>query len=390
VLPVDDSFPDFVTAACELSSDISKARDDIEQWRSIPNHLADALDAAGFYRLYVPKSLGGLEAPPQTVFEVIEALSTADAAVGWCLMNAIGIGLATAWLAPDTARAMFGEPIQLRAAGSLRPLGRAVPVEGGFRVTGRWNFASGIHNANWMYCPCVVMDGNKPSITQAGTPLARTMWIRHADITLIDNWSVMGLRGTGSHDFAVESFFVPQAHSVSVAESAYQTGPLYKSRTFLALFHLLFAANALGIARAAQDTLIQMAAHEASSLSPVLLQDRATVQACVGKSEAIINAARGYVVDALARCWAVAQTDGEPSREIAQLRLAIPHAIHESVRAVDLIYHAAGTNAIYTSNKLERMFRDIHVAVQHYAAFPVHFESGGKVLLGLKPSDPGW
>jgi alkylation response protein AidB-like acyl-CoA dehydrogenase len=111
----------------------------------------------------------------------------------------------------------------------------------------------------------------------------------------------------------------------------------------------------------------------------------------VGTAEAILNAARAYVVQAVNAAWqAVRNNEPDPSRKIADARLAITHAIHEAVRVVDIIFHAAGTNAIYTRNPLERHFRDVHVAVQHNSAFPAHYESAGKVLMGLRPTDPGW
>ena len=151
------------------------------------------------------------------------------------------------------------------------------------------------------------------------------------------------------------------------------------------------AANALGIARGAIDCLAELAATEASTLSTHLLRDRPMVQARIGEAEAIVNAARAYVFDAVGRLWDTLCAGGTPSdREIAQARLALVHAMHESVRAVDKVFHAAGTNAIYTRHPLERAFRDVHVAVQHGAALPSYFESAGKVLLGLQPDDPGW
>ncbi|HLJ06650.1 MAG TPA: hypothetical protein VKT26_10280, partial [Acetobacteraceae bacterium] len=111
----------------------------------------------------------------------------------------------------------------------------------------------------------------------------------------------------------------------------------------------------------------------------------------IGEAEAIVNAARAYVFDAVGRLWDTLCAGGAPSdRLVMQARLALVHAMHESVRAVDKVFHAAGTNAIYTRHPLERAFRDVHVALQHGAALPGYFESAGKVLLGLRPGDPGW
>jgi alkylation response protein AidB-like acyl-CoA dehydrogenase len=380
--PIDGSQA-IVVAAKRLSPLVVAAREEAERLRRFPPDLVDRLTAEGLYKMYLPRALGGLELPPATVFEVIETLSLSDGSTGWCLMNANGVSLGAGWLAPEVGRQMFGQVTDFRAAGSLRPQGRARLVDGGYRLTGRWNFASGVLNANWLFCPTLVTDGDKST--------ARTMLVPADAATVVDNWSVMGLRATGSHDFIIDDLFVPTAHSVAVAEPPIDPGPLYQSRLFLLLVQVLFAANALGIARGAINALLAMASHEASTMSTVTLRDRPAVQARVAQAEAMVNAARCYVIDSLSRLWMMAcAKHPDPAWEIAQTRLAIPHAIHESVRAIDLLFHAAGTNAIYTANPLERPFRDIHVATQHAAAFPLHYESAGKVLLGLRPTEPGW
>jgi alkylation response protein AidB-like acyl-CoA dehydrogenase len=325
------------------------------------------------------------------VFSAIEALSKADGSVGWSAMIATVLSFFVGWLAPEIARAMCGDPPDLRVAGSLRPQGRAVPVNGGYRVTGRWNFASGINNANWLHCPCVVMDGDQPEMTPAGTPRVRTMWVPAEAATIKDTWSVMGMRGTGSHDFVVDDLIVPQERTFFAGDVPVEHGELYQPRGALMIFSAAVAGNALGIARGAIDEIVEIACREASTYSTALLRDRPSVQAHVAQAEAIVNAARAYVIDAVGQAWAAQCTHhADPAREIAQARLAATHSIREAVRAVDLVFHAAGTNAIYTRNPLERRFRDIHVAVQNNAAFPVHYESAGKVLFGLRPSDPGW
>jgi alkylation response protein AidB-like acyl-CoA dehydrogenase len=286
---------------------------------------------------------------------------------------------------------MAGSPADLRLAGSLRPQGRAWPVEGGYRVTGQWNFASGIDHARWLLCPCVLMDDEGPRLTPSGTPATRMMWVPADAATVIDTWSVMGMRGTASHDFALKDQIVLQEQTSSLAESPVQTGPLYQPRAMFIAVWTATVANSLGIARGAIDDFVELATREASTMSTALLRDRPLVQNNVAHAEAIVNAARAYVHDAVGRAWEAFEAgDPDPTSRITQARLAITHGMHEAVRAVDLVFHAAGTNAIYTRNPLERPFRDIHVAVQHGAALPGHLESAGKALMGLRPSDPGW
>ena len=382
---------DVAAIARQLGPQIRAVREEAEELRQTPPALADALAKAGLYQMYLPRSAGGPEMPPLTAFNAIEELSKADGSVGWSAMIASVLSFFVGWLPPDVARDMCGEPADLRMAGSLRPQGGAWPVAGGYLVKGQWNFASGIQNANWLHCTCMVMDGDKPEITAAGTPRVRVMWIPAAAATIKDTWSVIGMRGTGSQDFMVDDLIVPEDHTHFAGDPPVETGPLYQPR---ALFMNLFAtvvANSLGIARAAIDDFVLLATQEGSTQSPTLLRERAFVQRTVAEAEAMLNASRGYVIDALGRAWAVQSAQvADITQEIAQARLATTHAMHESVRAVDLVFRAAGTNAIYTRNPLERHFRDIHVAIQHNAGFPVHYELAGKVLMGLRPSEPGW
>lgn len=390
--PVSDPVtPDVVLAARQLAPQIIAMRSEAELERHLPQVLADALANAGLYQMYLPRSLGGPELPPMTVFEAIEELSKADGSVGWCVMNSNVPAHIAAWLTPEAAQSIVGNPPNLRAAGSLRPQGRAWRVDGGYRVKGQWNFASGLHNANWLYCTSLVMEDDKPRMSPTGIAATRAMWIPATAANFLDTWSVMGMRASGSHDFVIEDVFVPAANSCSLADPPFEQSPLYRPRGLFTMFFSMFAANALGIARGAINALTEMASREATTYSTALLRDRPLVQARVAQAEAIVNSARCYVTDTLTGVWrALSANDADPTTEIAQARLAIVHAIHESVRAIDLVFHTAGTNAIHTANPLERHFRDIHVAVQHNAAFPVHYESAGKVLMGLKPSEPGW
>jgi alkylation response protein AidB-like acyl-CoA dehydrogenase len=383
--------PDIVTAAKRLAPAVKAARDQAEQMRQTPPPLAAEITRAGIYQMYLPRSMGGPETPPLTAFRVVEELSKADGSVGWCAMIATALSMNTARLPAEVGRDLAGSPADYRGAGSARPGGRAWAVPGGYRVKGRWNFASGIQNARWLYCTCIMMGGDKPAQTAAGTPVLRAVWVPRESVTIVDTWSVMGMRGTGSQDFTVDDVIVPAARSCPSDSPPTETGPLYNQRAWYVHLWTPSAANALGIARGAIDSLAEIAATEASTMSANLLRDRSMVQTRLAEADAIVNAARAYVFDAVGTLWRTLTAGESPSdHAVAQGRLAIVHAMHESVRAVDKVFHAAGTNAIYTRLPLERAFRDVHVAVQHAAALPVYFESAGKVLLGLRPGDPGW
>ena len=382
---------DVVAAAMDLAPHIRAVRDDLDTARQLPPSLAQAMTAAGLLQLYLPRSVGGPETPPLTVFRAIEELSKIDGSVGWCAMIGTAVSLFMGWLPPAVSRELFGQPPDVRIAGSLRPEGQAHPVDGGYRVSGRWDFASGVHHANWLFCSCKIMDGAQPKLNAAGMPLTRTMIVPAAAATIVDTWSVVGMCATGSHDFVVEDTFVPVAHSLSLAEPSQETGPLYHPRLVLINAWVPTAANALGMARGAIETFIELATQRSTTMSTTLLRDRPFVQTRVAEAEAILSAARAYLLDAVDQAWqVVAAGAAAPHREIAQARLAITHSLHEAVRAVDRVFHAAGTHAVYRKYPLERYFRDIHTAVQHAAGLPIHVENAGKALLGLRPDDFGW
>ncbi len=382
---------DILERARGLSSQIRAARAEGEGLRRTPDELARLMTEAGVFQLYLPKSVSGPELSPLEAFQVIEEVSKADGSAGWCAMIASDIALITGWLPQDTLRDMAGDQPDLRGAGSLRPGGEAQRVDGGYKVSGRWTFASGIDHANWLYCPAFIKEGGKPVLNAAGTPTVRAMWMPACRANLLDTWHTVGMRATGSQDFTVEGAFVPDAYTCFLGEPPVAEGPLYNPRFAFVNFFGVIAANALGIGRGAIEEFTTLATAGASTMSTTLLRDRPRVQDSLGHAEAIISAARAYVVAAIGEAWEAAKTGKpDPSQEIAHARLAIAHAVHESVRAVDIIFHAAGTNAIYVRNPIERHFRDVHVAAQHNAAFPVYCEHAGKVFLGLRPEDQGW
>jgi alkylation response protein AidB-like acyl-CoA dehydrogenase len=387
-----DAIPhDAIVAAINLAPHIRAVREELETTRRVPLSLAQAINDAGLFRPYLPHALGGLELPPLTVFRIIEEISKVDGSVGWCTMIASSESLLCGWLSTDIGRTLFGQPPDVRMAGSLRPEGQAYPVDGGYRIRGRWDFASGIQHANWLLCTCTIMAGDAPRQTSAGVPEIRSMLIPADAATIVDTWSVVGMCGTGSHDFIVDDVFVPAAHSFCLAELPHAPGPLYHPRLLFVVLWTGTVANALGIARGAMDAFIALASQAGSTSSPTLLRDRALVQTQVAEAEAILSAARAYVLAAVEAAWeAVCTGVPDPSREIAQARLAITHGMYEAVRVVDRLFHAAGTNGIYRKHGLERYFRDAHTAVQHAAGLPVHIESAGKVFLGLRPQDLGW
>ena len=382
---------DPVASAKALAPQIRAAREEMDELRRLPDHLVQALDQAGFLQMNLPKSLDGQEMDPVTSFLVIEELSKTDGSVGWCSFLSSGTSLLLGWLTTKAALQMVGSPPRFRGAGSLRPEGEAVCEDGGYRVTGRWDFGSGIDHANWLICTCRVVNADGPVLRPNGVQDTRTLFVPKDCAAVHDVWNVLGMRGTGSNDFTLENVFVPVEQTFSVDDEPYETGPLFNRRLVIVNIWSTNAANALGIARTAMDAFIEMASQSSSTRSAALLRDRAPIQLAVGQAEAIIGAARAYVLDTTGAAWeAVSSGIPDPGPQIAQARLAITHAIQESVKAVDLLFHAAGTNAIHESQPLEQRFRDVHVAVTHIAGLSQNMEMAGQYLMGLDPGATGW
>ena len=382
---------DLAIAAKRLVVQVRAAREECERLRRMPVGVVEALAKASLLQMYLPRAMGGPEIAPLVAFRVIEEISSASGSIGWCTMIATAVSNAMGWLEVDVGRAIASTPADARLAGSIRPQGRARPVDGGYRIDGHWDFASGINHARWVLCPCVLWDADAPMRTAAGAPRTRSFLIPAEAVTIEDTWHVLGLRGTGSHDFTVRDVFVAESHSFSHAEPPRQTSPLYDPRLYLTWVWTATAGNAMGIARGALSDFADLAAQKATTTTTTLLRDRPLVQARVAEAEAILSGARAYLFSAVGELWARANAgEGDLDAGIVQARLAITHGMHEAARAVDLVFHAAGTNAIYEKNRLEQHFRDIHVALQHGAALPAHLEAAGQALLGLRPSEPGW
>ena len=386
---------DMVAAARTLRPQIIAARDEMDRSYRLPPSLVSAMDEAGLFRTYMPSSLGGHELDPITAFKVIEQIAMADGSAGWCCFIAGSIGMYSGWLDTSVAHELFGTPANLRGAGSFRPMGTARIVDSGYVATGQWDFASGCLHANWLFLNCVVTDENGPRYNAGGPldglPQLKMISVPIEDARVIDNWSVIGLHGTGSNDVAVTDLFVPQNRTFALTDPPFDTAPLLTFRSAMATTFTPLAGHTLGMARGAMDAFVDLAGARGTTMNMALLRDRASVQEVVGRTEAIISGARAFVLEAAGRMWEGMQSGRQDlGPEVLQTRLSVTHAVHESVRAIDMLYHASGTNAVRSSNLLERYFRDVNAAMMHAGGLLANFEQGGRVALGLSPGAPGW
>ncbi len=371
-------------SAIALSPKIKACTEEIERERRLPMHLIQAMKDAHIFGMAMPRAWGGPELDPITQIRVIEALSVADASVGWCAMIGVDGGYMTGFLDQTVAREMYPD-IDVPTAFAASPTGRAVPVEGGYRVSGRWPFASGCHNAEWMIAGCIVSDGEGPPVGADGIPKTRQCFLPASDCQILDTWYTTGLRGTGSTDFAVQDCFVPAERTFSLQEvSFHREGPLYR---FPFNFLFKFAAPPLGVARAAIDALIEAAAQRPSRPTSIgdqvaparLLRDEAYVQDAVGKAEALLGSARSYLFDVRGDIWATLVKHETPTpRQLAQFTMVNPQVFSHCCQAVELVYKARGGSAVYANGPLDRCLRDVLNTLKSYAM-------AGRMLLGLPP-----
>src|SRR5262247_1959229 len=360
------------------------ARGDHE--REIAPEVLTALHDAQLMRMLLPRSCGGLETDPLTFVQAVEEIAKADGSTAWCVVQASGCSMSAAYLAPEVAREIFSPERAVLAWGPFGPEGRVVPVEGGYRASGNWSFASGIKHATWLGCHCPVLEGDgTPRLGADGKPAERTVLIPKVSASINDIWRVVGLKGTGSDNYAIEDLFVADRYSFTRESAAdrRERGPLYRFTTFH-LYGTGFAAIALGLARASLDAFIALAATKVPKTKTFVLRDNAVVQSQVALAEAKLASARAYLLQVLEEAWAAAvRGEALALSQRAALKLAGTYAVHQGKDVVDTVYHAAGATAIFESNPFERRFRDVHTVIQQVQAQFANFEMVGQVLLGL-------
>jgi alkylation response protein AidB-like acyl-CoA dehydrogenase len=370
--------------AQELAPMIRSYADQIEADRELPRALFEALAAAGFFKLLIPRAVGGIEIDLPTYLQVLEALGKADASTGWVVNQCAVFATYSARMPSDIARLIWTDTPHSIVANTPAPTALAVVVPGGYRVTGRQGFSSGCRHAAWLAARALIQENGQPRLTD-GQPEERYLFVPAAEAELLDTWHVRGMRGTGTHDFAVKDVFVPAERTVLQAGAPLlENGPLYLFPRRL-LFASGDAAVALGTARACLDRFFELAGVKTPRTMQTTLRDQPVIQATVGRSEAQLRSARAYLTEALRDIWTEAtSTSAITLDRRAALRLATTHAIRLAVEIVDSVYNASGVTAIFEGNPIQRYFQDIHVISQHSQGRLAHYEWIGKYALGLK------
>jgi alkylation response protein AidB-like acyl-CoA dehydrogenase len=351
--------------------------------RRLAPEAIKAIVEAGLMRTWTPKAYGGLEMDAISAFKMFEALARIDSAAGWIVANSSAI-TSFSWFPVEANREMRADPRGF-PAGSWFPPGTAEPVDGGYRITGQWSFASGCDYANWLTAQALVTENGALKIGADGKPIPLIVFFPSSEAKIIDTWHTLGMRGTGSNDVRIEQLFIPERRCwriapLTVTDPAF-SGPLY----LLGLWIVgpLNASVALGIARAALDDFIELAKRKTPSYTQTGLADRPPIQERVARARALIDAGSGYIETATAKAWDFVLEGRKIDIEHGSgLALAGSFGHDAACQAVDLVHSCAGTTAIREEYRFQQYFRDVHTISQHAFSSWSRFESIGKLMLG--------
>ena len=358
--------------------------DEAEALGRLPDSVVEALDASGLFALKLPAELGGAEADPVTQIEVIEKMAYIEPSVGWCMfIGATSIGWPGAFLPEESLSKVFigGHIPHVAGVGGVR--GRGVAVEGGYEISGRFQFASGIGHAEWLVGGAAIQDEAGETVEQRFFLIPATSAVNH------DNWHVAGLKGTSSGDFSTDALFVPKEMTWDWQDLA--QGRPQRGGAIFRLGMPAFTANehasfSLGVGRRCLDLVIEMAQSKrrGHGAAAMLVGDRPVFQRFVGEADLRLRAARALVVQLHEQAWqeACAGRPIEPALA-TQLRAVGVLATETAVDVATQSMRYAGGSALYLTNMLQRCFRDVVASGQHLAVSDAAYEAHGQFLLGM-------
>jgi alkylation response protein AidB-like acyl-CoA dehydrogenase len=352
-----------------LRSAITAAAACSEQQGNIPTELRDALRVGGAFRLLTPSELGGWEASLPTVLDIYERFGYIDASVGLLVWNA-NFGFVGAMFEPAGVAQIWGDGTEPVFANSGQP-GTAVPVDGGYRLSGEWKIVSGVGGADW-----VILIGLAPEI--------RLLAVRIDQVSIQDTWDVTGMRATGSNNVTADDIFVPTELTVALDSAPRIDRPLYRGFIPTLVFPGCSAVT-LGVARRAIDETVALVGTK-PSMTGGTVAEAARTQHTIEKSAAAVTAARLLLNHAAEELHMAG--DEVTLEQRAALRAAMTHAADVSRQALVALYEVAGSAALYRSNPIERIFRDGMAALQHANHSAIFLEAAGRVRLGLEPGVP--
>jgi alkylation response protein AidB-like acyl-CoA dehydrogenase len=359
----------------QLALSVAGRGDEIEQGRQLPADLVDTLAAAGCFRMLVPRSHGGAELDLTAQMRVIAELAHADGSVAWTTMIGGAAPVILGLLPRPVFDTVYADGPDVIVGGAFNPTGVATPADGGFRVSGQWNFASGCQHCHWFVAHCFVDDGRVPPV--------RMMVLPRTDVEIVDTWSVSGLCGTGSHDFVVNDVFVAAEWSFSLFEDASCLDSPLARVPELSFSALEIANVAVGIAKGALDDIVALASGKVPMLADGTLASNPLFQHHLGEADTRLRAASTLLYNDAEDAWSTARA-GEPFtvEQRARIRATATWATSAAASVVDIAYAAGGGTSIYSTSPLQRRLRDVRGVTQHFAIKPDTLTKAGAVLAG--------
>lgn len=387
---ISSSHTDCIARAKRCAATIIAASDRIEAAREVPKDVMAALHAERLFRMALPRSVGGDEASLVTLTEVTEILAAADGSAAWCFGQGSGCATSAAMLRPEAARQVFASPSAILAWGAGAQ-GKAHPVADGYRIAGKWSFASGSRAATWIGAHCKMFDhAGQPVLRADGRHLEHTFLVPREKAGMIDDWDTMGLRGTGSDSYEIKDLIVP-AHLGFDRENVsgeFEPATLYRFPQIM-IYAGAFAGVMMGIARGMLDDLKSLAMTKTPRGAASSLKESAVFHSQFAQMEARLRATRAYHLGTLRRVWADVDAGASLTPDHRHdMRLSSTYSINEALEIAVDAYRAAGATAIFPANGFERRMRDALCASQQVQGRPAHFTTVGRHLMGLEADTP--
>jgi alkylation response protein AidB-like acyl-CoA dehydrogenase len=393
-LSIDTDAQPVVQAAKAIQPKLRAYKDEIEREQRMPKALVEEFHAAGFYRMTLPQALDGLQLDPITYTRAVEYLAEGCGSVGWNLANCAIGQLVTLGLPQDGVEEIYPKGHRTAMAGTaVQGGGQGIPVEGGYRITGRWQFGTGCQEASWMLGSFQIIEDGKPRLNPEGRPLFWRAIFQRAEAEIVPgSWDVAGLRGTGSFDWTVTDVFLPERrvmpHMGAPLDNQWSRWPgtTYQlpAQCWVGPHH---SAVITGIARAGIDALIELAGGKQPRGRPAgLLCDSPQVQDAVGRADTILEAGRAYRSATIAELWNTIASGQETTlQQRARCRLASTYAADCARQAMDLVFHLGGSTSFKRESRLAECWRDLHTVGQTVTIAPEWYPIGGRVYLGIDP-----
>jgi alkylation response protein AidB-like acyl-CoA dehydrogenase len=367
----------YIDHAQRLSARIADSADEIDKNRRIPADIAGEMADTGLFRLLVPGSIGGAQIDYPSFVEIVRIFAGVDASTAWCVSQNNIFATDSARMSVEVATEIWGEPRGIVTNGPPSRDTIALPVEGGYQLSGHWDFSSGSSHSTWLAARAPVdgRDGEPPMFLMP-----------KADATMLDTWQVNGLRGTASFSFEVDDLFVPESHVYMESDAPREDDPIYVIPK-IPLFSIGFATISITLARACLDDAIELAGKKTQRGISGAMLDLSTVQRQIGETEALLRSADAYLRRSTAALWEAACDHGQVEMDTrVEVRMASTHAIRQAARVVDSAYELFGSGAIFKSNLIQRRYQDMHSIAQQIQGRATNFETAGRYFLGLDPA----